>query len=40
MLQFFVLHRDDFHIEVLKYFAHMHDFFSMDIVEALRFVLT
>ena len=29
--------RDDFHIEVLKHFAHMHDFFSMDIVEALRY---
>jgi hypothetical protein len=28
--------RDDFHIEVLKHFAHMHDFFSMDIVDALR----
>ncbi|CAF3565599.1 unnamed protein product [Rotaria sp. Silwood1] len=28
--------KDNFHIEVLKHFAHMHDFFSMDIVEALR----
>ncbi|CAF0864881.1 unnamed protein product [Didymodactylos carnosus] len=28
--------KDDFHIEVLKYFAHMHDFRSMCIVEALR----
>ncbi|CAF0837786.1 unnamed protein product [Adineta ricciae] len=28
--------KDDFHIEVLKHFAHMHDFFSMDIVDALR----
>ncbi|CAF1182831.1 unnamed protein product [Adineta steineri] len=28
--------RDDFNIDVLKQFAHMHDFFSVDIVEALR----
>ncbi|CAF3684350.1 unnamed protein product [Rotaria sordida] len=28
--------KDSFHIDVLKHFAHMHDFFSMDIVEALR----
>ncbi|CAF0837024.1 unnamed protein product [Rotaria sp. Silwood1] len=28
--------KDDSHIEVLKHFAHMFDFFSTDIVEALR----
>ncbi|CAF3927868.1 unnamed protein product [Rotaria magnacalcarata] len=28
--------KDNFHIEVLKHFAHMHDFFSMEIVDALR----
>ena len=33
----FPLSRDDFHIEVLKHFGHLHDFFSTDIVEALRY---
>jgi Sec7-like guanine-nucleotide exchange factor len=32
-----LLNRDDFNIEVLKHFAHLYDFFSIDIVEALRF---
>jgi len=35
----FLINRDDFHIDVLKQFAHMHDFISVDIVEALRFRL-
>ncbi|UJR16424.1 hypothetical protein I4U23_003326 [Adineta vaga] len=28
--------KDDFHIDVLKHFARRHDFFTVDIVEALR----
>lgn len=35
----FLGEKDDFHIEVLKQYAHMHDFFSKDIVEALRIYL-
>lgn len=31
-----ILSRDDFHIDVLKQFARRHDFFGIDIVEALR----
>ncbi len=31
-----MINRDEFHIKVLKQYAHMHDFFSKDIVEALR----
>jgi len=33
---FFLINRNDFHIEVLKQYAHMHDFFGKDIVDGLR----
>jgi Sec7-like guanine-nucleotide exchange factor len=30
--------KEDFNVDVLKQYAHMHDFFSKDIVDALRLV--